>query len=139
MKNNIVLISVFLVGSSFCAAFGNSNSFAECLKNCQEYYSSQTVSIPSVELTTKRQILGLDKGLCRYKETISSQNSVYTVNCKFDKQQRNSLAKVVEDFDNNPNNENFDMNDFDKVQNTEVYETWTKYLEDPSICEISTQ
>ncbi|MBO7672064.1 hypothetical protein J6S88_01515 [bacterium] len=133
----ISMLCTVFIGSA-CIAAGT-NSFAECLKNCSEFYSSQTVSLPSVNLTTTRQILGLDGGLCKYKETVFSQDSVYMVNCKFDKTQRASLAKVMEEFDSNPANENFDMNDFDRIQNTKVYEAWAKYLQDPEVCQIITK
>lgn len=138
MKKIIILLAFTGIIGLMTAANGNVSSFSECLRNCSEFYSSQTISLSDVNLTTKRQILGLDANkFCQYKETVSSQNSVYTVNCKFDKSQRTALAKVLDDFDKNPDSEKMDMNDFTQVQSSNVYEAWSNYLQDPSICEIT--
>ena len=136
MKKFLLLIGIM---AFMCTAQGESDihSFSYCLKNCEEYFSTQTISLPSMSLTTKREILGLDKeNLCQYRETISSNNSVYTVNCKFNKEQRTSLAKVISDFDDDSQNNNIDINDFNQVQNSSVYGAWAEYLQDGSICSI---
>lgn len=132
-----LICSVVIAGLTGFALAEN-RTFSDCLKDCSEYFSSQTVSLSSVNLTTKRQILGLDKEkLCQYKETVSSQNSVYNVSCKFTKAQRMALAKVLDEFDKNPENEKIDFNDLSQVQSSSVYEAWANYLQDPSICEIT--
>jgi len=139
MSNKNFLICFGIVMGLMGLALAKERSFSDCLKDCSEYFSSQTVSIASVSLTTNRQILGFDKDkLCQYKEVISSQGSVYTVNCKFNKEQRASLAKILQDFDKNPENDKLDFNDFNQVQNSSVYEGWSTYLQDSSICEITT-
>lgn len=137
--NKLVILTIITIFTGSLAMAAGTKSFSECLKNCSEYYSSQTVSLSSINMTTTRQILGLDGGLCKYRETVFSQNSVYMVNCKFDSAQRSSLAKAMDEFDNNPANANFDMNDFSQIQSTKVYEAWSKYLQDPAVCEVVTK
>ena len=139
MNNKTLFIIILLLFGLTAYAASAEHSFSDCLRDCSEYFSSQTVSLSSVNLTTKRQILGLNKeNLCQYKEIVSSDNSVYTVNCKFTKTQRKSLAKILDEFDKNPENDKMDFNDFSQVQSSSVYEAWSNYLQDPSVCEITT-
>ena len=76
---------IFIVMALFCAArismvaANDTMSFTDNLKDCKEYYGSQTIDLQDIKLTTVRQIQGWQNGKCSYQETVSTKDSKYTV------------------------------------------------------------
>lgn len=136
---------IFIAMAVFCisrAAFVQANepaSFTENLKDCKEYYGSQTIDLQEVKLTTTRQIQGWVDGKCSYKEAVSTKDSKYTVNCLLSKEHIAELVKTMEDFERDESSKSIDLNDFTQVQNSSVVSNWSKYLQNPEICSIEMQ
>ncbi len=133
---------IFALALMFCAAristvIANDNSsFTENLKNCSEYYGSQTIELNDIKLTTTKQIHGLKGEKCSYQETIATKDSRYSVNCMLSKDNIKELVQIMEDFEKNADAKNIDLNDFTQVESTSVVAGWTKYLQNPEICSI---
>ena len=114
-------------------------SFTENLKNCSEYFGSQTIDLDAIKLTTTKQIQGFKNNKCVYKETISTKDAQYSVMCQLSRKQISELVSVMEDFEKDSSNSSLNLNDFDAVQNTTVVNAWAKYLQDPEVCSIETK
>ena len=135
MKNVLYWVVFFIiVSSSF--VFAQERDFAKSLGACSEYFGSQTIELDNVKMTTTKQILGFQGGVCVYKESGTVNDVKYCATCKFNKKQLAELAKVLTDFDNSSESKNIDVNDFAQVQESPVATAWTKYLQDPSTCTI---
>lgn len=141
MRVRIIVLTALI----FCAArvslvFANDNiSFTESLKNCQEYYGSQTIELNDIKLSTTKQIHGLKGEKCSYQETVSTKDSRYSVNCMLSKDNINELVKIMEDFEQNGENKKIDLNDFTQVESSSVVAGWSKYLQNPEICSIEVE
>ena len=138
MKIRIILLLVCI----FCAArvldvkANDTTSFTDNLKNCAQYYGSQTIELNDVKLVSTKQILGFEGDKCVYKESISTADSKYTVSCKLSKSNIADLVAIMEDFEKDPKAQNIDLNDFTQVESSSVVTGWSKYLQDPEICSI---
>lgn len=136
---------IFIVIALFCAArismvaANDTMSFTDNLKDCKEYYGSQTIDLQDIKLTTVRQIQGWQNGKCSYQETVSTKDSKYTVKCLLSKEHIADLVKTMDDFEKDESSKNIDLNDFEQVQNSTVVTGWSKYLQNPEICTIETQ
>ena len=136
---------IFIVMALFCAArismvaANDTMSFTDNLKDCKEYYGSQTIDLQDIKLTTVRQIQGWQNGKCSYQETVSTKDSKYTVKCLLSKEHIADLVKTMDDFEKDESSKNIDLNDFEQVQNSTVVAGWSKYLQNPEICTIETQ
>lgn len=136
---------IFIVMALFCAVrvsmvlADDTVSFTDNLRDCKEYYGSQTVDLQDIKLTTVRQIQGWVNGKCSYQESVSTKDSRYTVKCLLSKENISDLVKTMEDFEKDENNKNLDLNDYEQVQNTSVVSGWSKYLQNPEICSIEMQ
>ena len=119
---------IFIVMVLFCTArismvaANDTMSFTDNLKDCKEYYGSQTIDLQDIKLTTVRQIQGK-----------------YTVKCLLSKEHIADLVKTMDDFEKDESSKNIDLNDFEQVQNSTVVTGWSKYLQNPEICTIETQ
>lgn len=138
MKFRIIFIAIVLICLVRVALVqaNDTTSFTENLKDCKEYYGSQTIDLQEVKLTTTRQIHGWVDGKCSYKETVSTKEAKYTVNCLLTKEHIANLVKTMEDFEKDETGKNIDLNDFAQVQNSTVVSNWSKHLQDPEICSI---
>lgn len=136
---------IFIVMALFCAArismvaANDTMSFTDNLKDCKEYYGSQTIDLQDIKLTTVRQIQGWQNGKCSYQETVSTKDSKYTVKCLLSKEHIADLVKTMDDFEKDESSKNIDLNDFEQVQNSTVVTGWSKYLQNSEICTIETQ
>ncbi len=141
MKIRIILLTALI----FCTAristvLANDNaSFTESLKNCREYYGSQTIELNDIKLSTTKQIHGFKGEKCSYQETISTKDSRYSLNCMLSKDNINELVKIMDDFENNADNKKIDLNDFTQVESSTVVTGWSKYLQNPEICSIEVE
>lgn len=138
MKLRIIFIAIALVCFTRIALVqaNDSTNFTENLKDCKEYYGSQTIDLQDIKLTTTRQIQGWVNGKCSYQEAVSTKETKYTVKCLLSKENIADLVKTMEDFEKDSNNKNIDLNDFSQVQSSSVVSSWSKYLQDPNICSI---
>lgn len=138
MKIRIILATVCLYfvlrGSTVVA--NEITSFTDNLKNCLQYYGSQTVELNDVKFISTKQILGFQGDKCAYKESITTTDSNFTVSCMLSKSNIADLVKIMEDFDKDPKSQNIDLNDFEEVGDSSVVTGWSKYLQDPEVCSI---
>lgn len=111
-----------------------SPDFTESLKTCTNYYENQTIKLQDLNLTTIREIHGWKNGKCSYKETVSTADKKYSVNCNLSQEHINELVKTMENF--NQSSKDLDLNDFEQIQNSSVATSWSKYLQNPEICSI---
>ncbi len=141
MKFRIIFIAMALVCLTRVALVqaNDTTSFTENLKDCREYYGSQTIDLQDIKLTTTRQIQGWVDGKCSYKEAVSTKDAKYTVNCLLSKENIADLVKTMEDFEKDESNKNIDLNDFSQVQSSTIVSNWSKYLQNPEICSIEMQ
>lgn len=114
----------------------DSTSFTDNLKDCTQYYGSQTVELQDLKLTTVREIHGWENGKCSYQETVSAGENKYSVKCMLSKENLEDLVKTMKDFENSVENKNLDLNDYEQVQNSSVVTGWSKYLQNPEICSV---
>lgn len=138
MKLRIFFICLLILCSARLSAVlaNDTSSFTQHLKTCAEYYGSQTIELNAIKLTTTKQILGFKGDKCAYKESISANNSRYTVNCLLSRNDLAELGKLMDDFEKDSNSQNIDLNDFTQVQSTSIVSGWSKYLQNPDICTI---
>lgn len=132
----LILVCIFCATRLSVVLANDSTSFTENLKNCSEYYGSQTIELNDIKLSTTKQILGLKGEKCSYKETIATKDSRYSVTCMLSKENIADLVKIMEEFENDESSKNIDLNDFTQVESTTVVAGWTKYLQNPEICSI---
>jgi len=132
----------FTIVCLFCLARVSSvladeiTSFTDNLRNCSQYYGSQTIELNDVKLTSTKQIMGFKGDKCVYKESVATADSKYTVNCLLSKSNLADLVKIMDDFEKDPKAQNIDLNDFTQVESSSVVTEWSKYLQDPNICSI---
>lgn len=141
MKFRVIflILAVSCFTKTLLVQANDTTSFTENLKNCNDYYGSQTIDLQDIKLTTTRQIQGWVNGKCSYQESVSTKDSKYTVKCMLSQEHINDLVNTMENFEKDENNKNIDLNDFNQVQNSSVVSSWSKYLQNPDICTIEMQ
>ena len=138
MKLRVIfsVMAIFCIVRAGTGIANDATSFTENFKDCKEYYSLQTIELQNLKITTAREIHGWQGGKCAYKETVSTGENKYSVNCLFSPEQISNLVNTMESFENSDESKNLDLNDFEQVQNSSVAGNWSSYLQNPEICSV---
>lgn len=114
--------------------------FAYALKNCSSYSESGTVQTEGMNVSSNKKILGWQGDKCVYQEKINFAGIDSCITCKLSKAQINELVNVmqaysvVQRYSNTP----VDTSSISAVQDNPVVKAWNKYLQDSSVCTVST-
>ena len=114
--------------------------FAYALKNCSSYSESGSVQTDSINVTSSKKILGWQGDKCVYQEKLNFSGVDSCVTCKLSKTQIDELVNVMQSYAvvQQYSKSKVDTSNLSAVQDNPVVKAWSKYLQDSSVCTIST-
>lgn len=114
--------------------------FAYALKNCSSYSESGSVQTDGINVTSSKKILGWQGDKCVYQEKVNFSGVDSCVTCKLSKAQINELVNVMQSYAvvQQYSKSKVDTSNLSAVQDNPVVKAWSKYLQDSSVCTIST-
>ena len=114
--------------------------FAYALKNCSSYSESGSVQTDGINLTSSKKILGWQGDKCVYQEKLNFSGVDSCVTCKLSKTQIDELVNVMQSYAvvQQYSKSKVDTSNLSAVQDNPVVKAWSKYLQDSSVCTIST-
>ena len=115
--------------------------FANALRNCSSSYSeSGTVQTDGMNVTSNKKILGWQGDKCVYQEKINFAGIDSCITCKLSKSQISELVNVMQAYSvvQQYSKEKVDTSNFTAAQDNPVVKAWNKYLQDSSVCTITT-
>ena len=139
MKKYFIVAFVLLVTTLVVLA--DDMRFANALRNCSSSYSeSGTVQTDGMNVTSSKKILGWQGDKCVYQEKVNFAGIDSCITCKLSKSQVAELVNVMQAYAvvQQYSKEKVDTSNFSEAQNNPVVKTWNKYLQDSSVCTIST-
>lgn len=139
MKKYFIFAFVLLVTTLVVLA--DDMRFANALRNCSSSYSeSGTVQTDGMNVTSSKKILGWQGDKCVYQEKVNFAGIDSCITCKLSKSQVAELVNVMQAYAvvQQYSKEKVDISNFSEAQNNPVVKAWNKYLQDSSVCTIST-
>ena len=139
MKKYFIFAFVLLVTTLVVLA--DDMRFANALRNCSSSYSeSGTVQTDGMNVTSSKKILGWQGDKCVYQEKVNFAGIDSCITCKLSKSQVAELVNVMQAYAvvQQYSIENVNISNFSEAQNNPVVKAWNKYLQDSSVCTIST-
>lgn len=114
--------------------------FAYALKNCSSYSESGSVQTDGINVTSSKKILGWQGDKCVYQEKLNFSGVDSCVTCKLSKTQIDELVNVMQSYAvvQQYSKSKVDISNLSAVQDNPVVKAWSKYLQDSSVCTIST-
>lgn len=114
--------------------------FAYALKNCSSYSESGSVQTDGINVTSSKKILGWQGDKCVYQEKLNFSGVDSCVTCKLSKTQIDELVNVMQSYAvvQQYSKSKVDTSNLSAVQDNPVVKAWSKYLQDSSVCIIST-
>lgn len=114
--------------------------FAYALKNCSSYSESGSVQTDGINVTSSKKILGWQGDKCVYQEKLNFSGVDSCVTCKLSKTQIDELVNVMQAYAvvQQYSKSKVDTSNLSAVQDNPVVNAWSKYLQDSSVCTIST-
>ena len=114
--------------------------FTNALKNCSSYSESGTVNSEGVNVTSSKKILGWEGDKCVYQEKVQFSGIDSCITCKLTRSQINELVSVMQAYAlvQQYSNDDVDTSSISAVQNNPVVKAWNKYLQDSSVCSVTT-
>ena len=114
--------------------------FAYALKNCSSYSESGSVQTDGINVTSSKKILGWQGDKCVYQEKLNFSGVDSCVICKLSKTQIDELVNVMQSYAvvQQYSKSKVDISNLSSVQDNPVVKAWSKYLQDSSVCTIST-
>ena len=114
--------------------------FANALKNCSSYSESGSVQTDGINVTSSKKILGWQGDKCVYQEKLNFSGVDSCVTCKLSKTQIDELVNVMQAYAvvQQYSKSKVDTSNLSSVQDNPVVKAWSKYLQDSSVCTIST-
>jgi len=127
-----------------------SKSFINKFEDCDPYEETENSQFEGEAFTTHRQIIGWRNGFCQYRETVSSKDGKYQLNCSFPSIQVDELYNAMKSKDKEP--ERFELELFGQqtdaktgkvkyvvagtqtIKGNKAYIVWTKYQNNPYFC-----
>lgn len=115
---HICILSIFclVIAGNFVFAQDKHypTAFINAFQACKPYtLTIGPIDIMGMQVTTKKQIVGIKNGLCSYVEVVGPANAKNTIKCNFNQTQIN---KLVSDMKNNTSS------------------AWDEYYNNPSVC-----
>ena len=139
MKKYFIFAFVLLVTTLVVLA--DDARFANALRNCSSSYSeSGTVQTDGMNVTSSKKILGWQGDKCVYQEKVNFAGIDSCITCKLSKSQVAELVNVMQAYAvvQQYSKDKVDTSNFSEAQNNPVVKAWNKYLQDSSVCTIST-
>lgn len=139
MKRYFIFAFVLLVTTLVVLA--DDMRFANALRNCSSSYSeSGTVQTDGMNVTSSKKILGWQGDKCVYQEKVNFAGIDSCITCKLSKSQVAELVNVMQAYAvvQQYSKEKVNTSNFSEAQNNPVVKAWNKYLQDSSVCKIST-
>lgn len=139
MKKYFIFAFVLLVTTLVVLA--DDMRFANALRNCSSSYSeSGTVQTDGMNVTSSKKILGWQGDKCVYQEKVNFAGIDSCITCKLLKSQVAELVNVMQAYAvvQQYSKEKVNTSNFSEAQNNPVVKAWNKYLQDSSVCTIST-
>ncbi len=139
MKKYFIFAFVLLVTTLVVLA--DDARFANALRNCSSSYSeSGTVQTDGMNVTSSKKILGWQGDKCVYQEKVNFAGIDSCITCRLSKSQVAELVNVMQAYAvvQQYSREKVDTSNFSEAQNNPVVKAWNKYLQDSSVCTIST-
>ena len=114
--------------------------FAYALKNCSSYSESGSVQTDGINVTSSKKILGWQGDKCVYQEKLNFSGVDSCVTCKLSKMQIDELVNVMQSYAvvQQYSKSKVDTSNLSAVQDNPLVKAWSKYLQDSSVCTIST-
>ena len=139
MKKYFIFAFVLLVTTLVVLA--DDMRFANALRKCSSSYSeSGTVQTDGMNVTSSKKILGWQGDKCVYQEIVNFAGIDSCITCKLSKSQVAELVNVMQAYAvvQQYSKEKVNTSNFSEAQNNPVVKAWNKYLQDSSVCTIST-
>lgn len=139
MKKYFIFAFVLLVTTLVVLA--DDMRFANALRNCSSsYLESGTVQTDGMNVTSSKKILGWQGDKCVYQEKVNFAGIDSCITCKLSKSQIAELVNVMQAYAvvQQYSKGKTDTSNFSEAQNNPVVKAWNKYLQDSSVCTIST-
>ncbi len=113
--------------------------FTNALKNCSSYSESGTVNTEGMNVTSTKKILGWEGDRCVYQEKVQFAGIDSCITCKLTQPQINELVSVMQAYAvvQKYSNAEVDTSSISAVQNNPVVKAWNKYLQDSSVCSMT--
>ena len=137
---NIFLITLFILISTTLISLADDVKFINALKNCSSYSETRNINTEGMNVNSHKQILGWENDRCVYKEKVNFSGTDSCMVCKFNKSQINEIVNVMKAYNTvqmySP--QEIDTSSYEAVKNNPVVKVWGKYLQDSSVCTLTT-
>lgn len=140
MINKKILIFTAMLLILCLGAVSSEADFSKALKNCTPFSDSGQVQTAGMNVQSTKRIVGWQGDKCVYKESVKFMDISSDISCRLSKAQVLELSSVIDAYslvqkysDSKP-----DFSDLESAQNNPVSKAWSKYLQDSSICTITT-
>lgn len=140
MINKKILIFTAMLSILCLGAVSSEADFSKALKNCTPFSDSGQVQTAGMNVQSTKRIVGWQGDKCVYKESVKFMDISSDISCRLSKAQILELSSVIDAYslvqkysDSKP-----DFSDLESAQNNPVSKAWSKYLQDSSVCTITT-
>ena len=140
MINKKILIFTAMLSILCLGAVSSEADFSKALKNCTPFSDSGQVQTAGMNVQSTKRIVGWQGDKCVYKESVKFMDITSDISCRLSKAQILELSSVIDAYslvqkysDSKP-----DFSDLEYAQNNPVSKAWSKYLQDNSVCTITT-
>ncbi len=139
MKKYFIL-TIFIIICTTLIALADDVRFINALKSCSSYSESGVVNTEGLNVTSNKKILGWEGDKCVYQEKVNFSGIDSCITCKLSKSQIKELTSVMEAYNlvQQYSKEDIDTSSISGVQNNPIVKAWNKYLQDSSVCTVST-
>ena len=139
MKKYFIL-TIFIIICTTLIALADDVRFINALKSCSSYSESGVVNTEGLNVKSNKKILGWDGDKCVYQENVNFSGIDSCITCRLSKSQIKELTSVMEAYNlvQHYAKDNIDTSSISGVQNNPVVKAWNKYLQDSSVCTVST-
>lgn len=138
MKKYFIL-TIFIICTTLIA-LADDVRFINALKSCSSYSESGVVNTDGLNVTSNKRILGREGDKCVYQEKVNFSGIDSCITCRLSKSQIKELTSVMEAYNlvQHYAKDNIDTSSISNVQNNPVVKAWNKYLQDSSVCTLTT-
>lgn len=140
MINKKILIFTAMLSILCLGAVSSEADFSKAMKNCTPFSDSGQVQTAGMNVQSTKRIVGWQGDKCVYKESVKFMDISSDISCRLSKAQILELSSVIDAYslvqkysDSKP-----DFSDLESAQNNPVSKAWSKYLQDNSVCTITT-
>lgn len=139
MFNKKIFLAVFFTVLGV-TVYAQGNKFTDALKTCSSFSGSDKINMLQTTVDSSKRISGWVGDRCIYNEKVSFMGIESNVVCKFTQAQIKELASVIEAYEllAGYSGESPDFSSLDTAQNNPVAKVWSKYMQDPQICTVTT-